>query len=143
MCLFEIKAYNFDWWMGIRGKRVCPLTRGVRFLECPLIRDFTSFVCFPFSRAWAGNQCSFSDLPLSFPKHFCLCDMMDSEWNGTGEISYYFAYQRAKLFTGNKITYTISLYLQNTQYMSSSPKQIGNEMAKILGTCHPQFLATL
>ena len=65
--------------MGIRGKRVCPLTRGVRFLECPLIRDFTSFVSFPFSRAWAGNQCSFSDLTLSFPKHFCLSDMMDTE----------------------------------------------------------------
>ena len=51
-------------------KRTCPLTRGVCFLECPLIRDFTAFVTFLFSRAWAGDQCSFSNLSLSFPKQF-------------------------------------------------------------------------
>ena len=38
--------------MVIRGKITCPLTRCVHFLECPLIRDFTAFVSFPFSRAW-------------------------------------------------------------------------------------------
>ena len=44
MRLFEIKAYNIDGWTVIPGKRICPLTRGVHFLECPLIRDFTSSV---------------------------------------------------------------------------------------------------
>ena len=35
----------------IQQKRTCPLTRDVRFLECLLIRDFTAFISFPFSRA--------------------------------------------------------------------------------------------
>ena len=104
--------------MVIWGKRARPLTRGDHSLECPLIRDFTASVSFPFSRAWSGYQCSFSRTTLLFfdvPKTvFCLSDMVDSEGNGTGEITNYFAYQRAKLFTGNKITYTISLYLQIT-----------------------------
>ena len=104
--------------MVIWGKRTRPLTRGVHFLECPLIRDFTAFVSFPFSRAWAGYQCSFSRTTLLVfvvaKTVFCLSDMMDSEGNETGEISNYFIYQRAKLFSGNKITYTISLYLQIT-----------------------------
>ena len=64
---------------GDLGKKICPLTGGVRFLECPLIRDFTLFVSFPFSSAWAGYQCSFSNLSLSFPKQFFLSDMIDSE----------------------------------------------------------------
>ena len=104
--------------MVIWGKRTRPLIRGVYFLECSSIRDFTAFVSFSFSRAWAGYQCSFSRTTLLVfvvPKIvFCLSDMVDSEGNGTGEISNYFAYQRAKLFAGNKITYTISLYLQIT-----------------------------
>ena len=57
--------------MVIRGKRTCPLTRGVRS-----IRDFTVFVSFPYSRAWAGDQYSFSNLSLSLPKQFCLYDMV-------------------------------------------------------------------
>ena len=72
------------------GKITCPLTRGVHFLECPLIRDFTAFVSFPFFRAWAGYQCSFSRttlLILVVPKTvFCLSNMVDSVGNGTGEI---------------------------------------------------------
>ena len=44
----------------IRGKVLCPLIRGGRFLECPLIRDFNVFISFPFSRPWVINQCSFS-----------------------------------------------------------------------------------
>ena len=48
-----------------------------------------------------------------------------------------FAYQRAKLFPGNQITYAISLYIQNAQYVSPSPKPFENEIPKILGTCHP------
>ena len=70
--LFESQTYDFDLRMVIRGKRTCPLTRGVCFLECPLIGNFTAFVSFPFSHAQAGNKCSFSNLSLSFPKHFCL-----------------------------------------------------------------------
>ena len=69
--------------MVIRGKGTCPLTTGVRFLECLLIRDFTAFVSFLFSHAWAGDQCSFSNLSLSLPKQLCLSDMVDSELNGT------------------------------------------------------------
>ena len=42
MHLFESPTYDFDWWMMIRRKRACSLTRGVHFLECPLIRDFTA-----------------------------------------------------------------------------------------------------
>ena len=42
---------------------------------------------------------------------FCLSDTVDNEGNGTGGISNYFAYQREKLFAGNKIIYTVSLYL--------------------------------
>ena len=97
--------------MVIWGKRTRPLTRGVHFLEYPLIRDFTAFVSFPFFRAWAGYQCSFSRTTLlifvASKTVFCLSDMVDSEGNGAGEISNYFTYQRAKLFAGNKITYTI------------------------------------
>ena len=104
--------------MVIWGERTHPLTRDVHFLECPLIRDFTRFVSFPFSLAWAVYQCSFSRTTLLVfvvPKIvFCLSNVVDSERNGTEEISNYFAYQRAKLFAYNKITYTISLYLQIT-----------------------------
>ena len=104
--------------MVIWEERTCPLTRGVHFLECPLIRDFTAFVSFSFFRSWAAYQCSFFGptlLVLVIPKIiFCLSDMIDNEGNGNGEILNYFAYQRAKLFAGNNITYTISLYLQIT-----------------------------
>ena len=48
--LLESQTYDFDWWMVIQGKRTCPLTRDVNFLECPLISCFTAFVSFPFSR---------------------------------------------------------------------------------------------
>ena len=94
--------------MVIWGKRTRPLTRGVHFLECPLSRDFTAFVSFPFSCAWAGYKCSFSrttllDFVVS-KIFFCLSDMIDSDGNEIGEISNYFAYQRTKLFAGNKIT---------------------------------------
>ena len=127
--------------MVIWGKRTCPITRCVHFLECPLIRGFTAFVRFPFSRAWAAISTVFLErllyLSLSFPKKSGLFDMVDSEWNGTREISHYFVYQRAKLFTGKKITYTISIYLQNTWYMSPSPKPFGNEIKKIVRTCYP------
>ena len=113
--LFESQTNDFDGWIVIRGKRTCPLTRCGHFLKCPLIRDFTTFVSFPLSRVWPAISAVFLErlLYLSFllPKQFCLCDMVDSEWYGTGEISHYFAYQTAKLFTGNKITYTISFYL--------------------------------
>ena len=111
MHLFESQIYDFDWLMVIWGKRTRPLTRGVHFLECLLIKDFTAFVSFPFSRTWAGYQCSFSRTTLlifvASKTVFCLSDMVDSEGNGAGEISNYFTYQRAKLFAGNKITYTI------------------------------------
>ena len=60
----------------MRYIRTCPLTRGVRFLECPSIRDFIVFVSFPYSRAQAGDQYSFSNLSLSLPKQFCLYDMV-------------------------------------------------------------------
>ena len=103
--------------MVIWGKRTRLLTSDVHFLECPLIRDFTAFVSFTFSRAWDIYQCSFpitTLLVFVVPKIvFYLSDMVDSEGNGNGEISNYFAYQGAKLFAG-KITYTISLYLQIT-----------------------------
>ena len=59
---------TFNWWMMIQGKNTCSLTRGVRFLECPLIRNFIAFVSLPFTRACVGDQCSFSNLPLPFPK---------------------------------------------------------------------------
>ena len=104
--------------MVIRGKRICPLNRCVYLLECRQIRDFTALASFLFFRAWPAISVAFLErllyLPLSFRKQFCLTDMVNSEWNGAGEILYYFAYQRAKLFTGNQITYTISLYLQST-----------------------------
>ena len=132
-------------WFG--EKRIYPLTRCVHFLECPQIRVFTAFVSFPFFRAWPAISAVCLEqllyLPLLFQKQFCLSDMVDSEWNGAGEISYYFAYQRAKFFAGNKITCTISLYLQNTRYVSPSPNPLGNEITKILGNCYPQFLAIL
>ena len=51
MRLFERQTYDFHWWTLIWGKRIYPLTRAVYFLECPLIRDFTAFVSFPFSHA--------------------------------------------------------------------------------------------
>ena len=60
MRLFERQTYDFHWWTLIWGKRIYPLTRAVYFLECPLIRDFTAFVSFPFSHAWAGHQCRIS-----------------------------------------------------------------------------------
>ena len=141
MRLFESETYDFDWWTVIRGKRICPLTRYVLFLECPQIRGFTAFVSFPFFRAWPAISVVFLEwllyLHLLFGKQFVLSDMADSEWNGAGEISYYFAYQRAKFFAGNKITYTNSLYLQNAWYVSPSPKPFGNEIMKISGTCYP------
>ena len=60
--------------MVIRGKRTYPLTRCVHFLECPLIRDFTAFISFPFSRAWLAISAVFLErllyLSLSFPKQF-------------------------------------------------------------------------
>ena len=45
--------------MVVWRKRTRLLTRGVHFLECPLIRDFTAFVSFLFFCAWVGYQCSF------------------------------------------------------------------------------------
>ena len=63
--------------MVIQGKGTRPLSRGVRFLECPLIRDFTAFVSFLFSHAWAGDQCSLSNLSLLFPKQLCLSGKVD------------------------------------------------------------------
>ena len=103
--------------MVLWRKRTRPITRGVHSLEFPFIRDFTTFVSFPLSRALTGYQCSFSRstlLVFVVPKIvFCLSDIVHSDGNGTGEISNYFAYQRAKLFAGDKITYTNSLYLQN------------------------------
>ena len=69
--------------MAILGKRTRPLTRGLHFLESPLIRDFNTFVSFPFSSAWAGYQCSFSRKTLLalvvLKTVFCL---RDSEGNG-------------------------------------------------------------
>ena len=59
MRLFESQIYDFDWWMVIWRKRTRPLTSGVHFLECPLIRYFTGFFSFTFSCAWAGYECSF------------------------------------------------------------------------------------
>ena len=104
--------------MVIWGKRTRLLTTGVHFLDCPLITDFAAFVSFPFSRAWAGYQYSFCRTTLLVfvvPKIvFCLSNMVDSEGNGTGEISNCFPYQRAKLFAVNKTAYAISLYLQIT-----------------------------
>ena len=141
MRLFESETYDFDWWTVIRGKRICPLIRCVNFLECPQIGDFTAFVSFPFFRAWPAIIVVILEwllyLLLPFQKEFCLSDIADSEWSGTGEISHYFAYQRAKFFAGNKITYTNSLYLQNAWYVSPSPKPFGNEIMKISGTCYP------
>ena len=82
------------------------------FLEYLQIRDLTAFASFPFFRAWPAISAVFLErllyFPLSFRKQFCLSDMVDIEWNGAGQMSYYFAYQRAKFFAGNKITYTIS-----------------------------------
>ena len=47
--------------MVIWGKKMCPVIRGVRFLECPLVRDFTVFVSFNVSsHACAGHQWNFS-----------------------------------------------------------------------------------
>ena len=46
--------------MVLRGKITSLLTRGVHFLDCPFIRDFTAFVSFPFSRVWTCDQNSFS-----------------------------------------------------------------------------------
>ena len=73
--------------MVIRGKITRPLTTGVYFLERPLIRDFTAFVSFPFSRACASYQCSFARTTLLVfvvPKIvFCFSDMVDSQGNGT------------------------------------------------------------
>ena len=147
MRLFERQTYDFHWWTLILGKRIYPLTRAAYFLECPLIRDFTAFVSFPFSHAWAGHQCRISrttSLPVFVvPKTVFPSDMVDSGWNRTWGILHYFAYQRAKLFAGNKITYTISLYLQNISYASPSHKPFGNELTKVLGTCQTQFLAVL
>ena len=99
MRLFEGETHDFNWWTVIGGKIICPLTRCVHFLECPQIRDFTAFVCFPFYCAWPAISAVFLErlfyLPLPFQKQFCLSDMVDSEWrNRAGEISYYFAYQR-------------------------------------------------
>ena len=45
--------------MVIRGKRKCTLTICVHFLEGPLIRDFTAFVSFPFSRPWPAISAVF------------------------------------------------------------------------------------
>ena len=59
MRLFESQIYHFNWWIVIWGKRTRPLTSGVHFLECPLIRYFTGFFSFTFSCAWAGYECSF------------------------------------------------------------------------------------
>ena len=87
----------------IQGKRICPLTRCVYFLECPQIRDFTAFVSFPFFCAWPTISAAFLErllyLPLSFRKQFSLSDMVDSEWNGAGDISYYFRGQSSSLAT--------------------------------------------
>ena len=58
--LFESETYNFDWWTVIRGKRICPLTSCIHFLECPQIRDFVAFVSFSFLPYLAGDHCSFS-----------------------------------------------------------------------------------
>ena len=55
------------------GKRTRPLTRGVHFLECPLLTDFTTFVSFPYPRAGPAISAVFLEwlyLSLSFPKQF-------------------------------------------------------------------------
>ena len=103
---------------GDSGKNTCPLTRYVHFLECPFIRDSTALVSFPFSRAWAGDQYCLLErllyMPLSFPKRFCLSDMVDNEWNGTGEISHYFAYQNFSLGTRSHTQFHYFYKIPNT-----------------------------
>ena len=74
--------HEFDWRMVIRGKIMFPLIRGVCFLECPSIRDFTVFDSFDVaSYAWAGHQCLFSrTTSLVFVVAECyLSDIMDGE----------------------------------------------------------------
>ena len=101
--------------MAILGKRTRPLTRGVHILQCPLIRDFTTFVSFPFSSAWAGYQCSFSTKSLLvfvvLKTVFCL---PDSEGNGDGEISNYFRGQNSSLATRSHTQFCYISKLPNT-----------------------------
>ena len=132
-------------WFG--EKRICLVTRCVHFLECPQIRVFTAFVSFPFFRTWPAISAVFLErllyLPLLFQKQFCLSDMVDGDWNGAGEISYYFAYQKTKFFPGNNITYTISLYLEitNTCLLLNHSGNLGNLLPPVLS--NPPTLSQL
>ena len=61
MSSFLRVKHEFDWLMVIREKIMPPLIRGVCFLECLLIRDFTVFVSLDVAlHAWSGHQCTFS-----------------------------------------------------------------------------------
>ena len=121
--------------MVIRGKITCPLTRGVRFLEWPLIEIllhssvFRSSVLGPAISAVFLEQLLY--LSLLFAKQIYLSDMVDSECNGTGEISHYFAYQKSKLFAVDKIKYIISTkYIIRVSFFHTirkwDPKNLGN-----------------
>ena len=115
---------------------------GKSFLECLLeilmyLSVFHSPVLGPVISAVFLERLLYLSLP--FPKQFYLSDMTDTEWSGTWKTSHYFSYQKVKLVSGSKITCTMSLYLQDTQYVSISPKPFGNEITKILGSCRPQF----
>ena len=70
-------------------------------------------------------------LSLLFAKQIYLSDMVDSECNGTGEISHYFAYQKSKLFAVDKIKYIISTkYIIRVSFFHTirkwDPKNLGN-----------------
>ena len=61
MSSFLRVKHEFDWLMVIREKIMSPSIRGVCFLECLLIRDFTVFVSLDVAlHTWSGHQCTFS-----------------------------------------------------------------------------------
>ena len=133
--------------MVLRGKITSLLTRGVHFLDCPFIRDFTAFVSFPFSRVRTGYQYSFSRetslLVFVVPKTV-LSFWYGGwwlKWNWRNVALFYLSEGKYVRCQQDHIhTFIISAkYLIRVSFSQTIRKWGHNN----LGTCHPEFLAIL
>ena len=147
MRLFESQTYDFDWWIVIRGKRTCPLTRGVYFLECPFIRYFTAFVSFPFSGAWAGDQYSFSR--TTFLLVFVVPKTVYYFWYGGLWVEWNWRNLPLFCISEGKIVRWQEDHIHNFIISTKYPIRVSISQTirkwdhKSLGTCHPQFIEIL
>ena len=132
--------------MVIRGKIRCPLIKVVRFLEYPLIRDFT-FVSFSFCRAWAGHQSSFfrtTSLLVFLVLKTILPLWYDGQWVKWGgkNLELFFISEGKTTHWQQDHLHNFIIFIKYPMRVSLS-QTIRKEITKILGTCGLHFPAIL